>query len=107
MNTSLLQIPFFTANGIEYMPVEKIIRCKAISNYTCFYTKEKKMVTAKCLGAFEEQLLQFGFVRPNRGNLLNINFIKTIQHNSVIELYDGSFLKISRRRRKQFSVLIA
>ena len=105
MNTSLLQVPFFTATGIHYMPVEKIIRCKAISNYTCFYTKEKKKVTAKCLGAYDEQLQQFGFVRTNRGNLLNINFIKNIQYNYLIELLDCSFLKISRRRRKDFSAL--
>ena len=105
MNMMILGIPFFTSRGVEYIPVNNIIRCRAISNYTCFYTKEKKMITAKCLGVFEEQLAQFGFVRPNRSDLLNINFIKSIRQNNTIELQDGSMLRISRRRRKDFSSL--
>jgi len=105
MNTSVSEIPVLTSRGVEYLSVKDIIRCEAISNYTRFYTKGKKWVTAKCLGAFEDQLAQFGFVRPNRSNLLNVDFIKDIERNTTIELYDGSRLKISRRRKKEFTVL--
>jgi len=105
MNTSDSEIPIFTFRGVEYLSVKDIIRCEAVSNYTRFYTKEKNWVTAKCLGVFEEQLAQFGFVRPNRSNLLNVDFIKYIEGNTTIELYDGSRLKISRRRKKEFTVL--
>jgi DNA-binding LytR/AlgR family response regulator len=105
LNTSVLQIPIFTARGKNYILAENIIRCKAMSNYTCFYTKEKKWVVPKCLNVFEEQLSAVGFVRPNRSELLNVRFIKSIQCNSIIQLLDGSSLTISRRRRKEFMVL--
>jgi DNA-binding LytR/AlgR family response regulator len=97
---STSEISFFTHRGLEFLLAEDIIRCKAISNYTCLYTEEKKLVIAKCLCDFEKQLLPHGFMRPNRSELFNINFIKKIQYNSHIELQDGSVLKISRRRRK-------
>ena len=100
MKISEVQIPFFTYRGMEFLCAEDIIRCKAISNYTCLYTEEKKLVIAKCLCDFEKQLTPHGFVRPNRSELLNINFIKNIKTDSHIELHDGSVLKISRRRRK-------
>ena len=104
MKTSTIQIQVFTCNGIEFLPAGEIIRCKAISNYTCIYTEEKKLVIAKCLCDFEKQLIPHGFVRPNRSEMLNINFIKKIRDDSHIELQDGSVLKISRRRRKNLKL---
>jgi len=47
MNTLVSEIPVLTVQGVQYLSVKDIIRCEAVSNYTRFYTKGKKCVTAK------------------------------------------------------------
>ncbi|CAN5257063.1 LytTR family DNA-binding domain-containing protein [soil metagenome] len=97
------KIPVPTSDGFELVPVDEIIRCEASDNYTFFYLKGKKKITAcRMLKEVEEQLNEFGyFVRTHHSYLINIKeatkYLKG-EGGSVI-MSDGSHINVSRSRK--------
>ena len=98
------KIPVPTSDGFELVPVEEIISCEASDNYTFFYLKSKKKITAcRMLKEVEEQLNDYGyFVRTHHSYLINIKeatkYVKGEGGNVIMS--DGSSINVSRSRKE-------
>lgn len=100
MEKSSLQLN--TSTGNYLIDTRTIIRVQASSNYSkLFLSNGKVLVTAKLLKWFEEHLPDQSFTRLHRSHLVNNLFLNYHQRiNKCVELIDGNFIQISRRRRK-------
>lgn len=86
--------------GYAHVQAEDILFCQGDSNYThVHFIKRHKMTVATTLGILEERLTAEGFVRVNRSELVNRNYIENYD-GYQITLSNGATLPISRRRRK-------
>jgi two-component system LytT family response regulator len=98
------RIPLPPSDGFELVPVEEIISCEASDNYTFFYLKSKKKITAcRMLKEVEEQLNDYGyFVRTHHSYLINIKeatkYVKGEGGNVIMS--DGSSINVSRSRKE-------
>lgn len=92
-----------TADRIEYVEVDKIVRCNGEGNYTnIFFEGDRQLLVAKTLVEFEELLDGFSFVRVHKSNLVNLKHVLAFlkKDGGVLELSNGDFVRISRRRRE-------
>ena len=98
------KVPVPTSDGFELIPVEEIISCEASDNYTFFYLKSKKKITAcRMLKEVEEQLNEYGyFVRTHHSYLINIKeatkYVKG--EGGYVIMSDGSSINVSRSRKE-------
>jgi two-component system LytT family response regulator len=93
-----------TLEGFELIPADQVIHCEADDNYSHFYLKNKKRVTAcRTLKEVEEQLQDFSyFVRVHHSYLVNINEVsKYIRgEGGYVVMSDGSVVNVSRSRKE-------
>ncbi|HEX2627600.1 MAG TPA: LytTR family DNA-binding domain-containing protein, partial [Chitinophagaceae bacterium] len=95
-----------TSSGFVFADVKDIVRCESSSNYTQFYfANDKKMLSSRNLGYYEELLPPEKFCRIHHSHLINIDFldryIKGGSGGSVI-MKDGTELDVSQRKKEQF-----
>ena len=96
-----------TEKGIYFFNPSEIIRLEASSNYTCIYfTNRLPLVIAKILGAYEQTLSHYGFVRTHRSHLVNKSFIRFVDNTGNILMQDASRVEISRRKKKEVMRLL-
>ena len=82
---------------------------EANSNYTfLFLTENRKILASKTLKEFEELLPSCIFFRTHHSNLINLNFIKRYikGDGGQIELINGDYVDVSRRKKEEFLKLI-
>lgn len=82
---------------------EDIMYLESDSNYTYIFRKKtsKNMLVALSLCKIQAALNQTDFVRINRGNLINIRYIKKYElgkESIIVTLKNGKKLRSSRRR---------
>jgi two-component system, LytTR family, response regulator len=88
--------------GKYFVDANNIIRCEASSNYTkLFFTNQQPLLIAKTLSDCANAIKSNNFIRINRSQLINKNFIAQIQINGDIFLKDGTVCNISRRKKKE------
>ena len=95
--------------GIEYVPVEEILRCQADINYTHFYLKNgRKITVSKTLKEFEIQLLPHGFFRVHNSHLINLAEVKFYQKGKggSLILSDGSEVEVASRRKEELMQIL-
>jgi two-component system, LytTR family, response regulator len=100
---SKLAIP--TLEGLLFYAISDIIHLEANSNYTNIYLTNKIKITAsKTLKEFEELLPDDIFFRTHHSHLINLNYIKRYikGDGGQIELQNGAFIDISRRKKEEF-----
>ncbi|HET6996332.1 MAG TPA: LytTR family DNA-binding domain-containing protein, partial [Chitinophagaceae bacterium] len=81
----------------------------AISNYSkLFFADGKSLVVAKLLSWFEKKLGGVHFVRPHRGHLVNMRYIKACDNftGGELVLINNERLSISRRKKVDFKKAI-
>jgi len=91
----------------KYVPYEQnIISFIAEGNYTNINPLNGSVsIYAKTLKKFELELSeQKQFVRVNKSVIVNLLFVNKINED-VIELCNGTIVRISRRRKKMFELL--
>src|SRR5882724_5652311 len=70
-----LAIP--SQDGLEFLPVEDILRCEAQGGYTFFYTRSgDKVISVRNIKEYEELLPDSIFFRIHNSHLINLNFVK-------------------------------
>ncbi len=107
-NEKPIRIGLPSIYGIEYVPADTITRCEAISNYTrIYFEKERPVIVCHTLRYFEEKLIDAGFIRIHRGEMINKNYILKYNTEGILQLIDGSILTISRRRKREVFTAIA
>jgi len=98
-----LAIP--TLEGLLFFDINDIIHLEANSNYTIIHLSNKTKITAsKTLKEFEELLPENIFFRTHHSYLINLNYIKKYikGDGGQIELQNGTFIDVSRRKKDEF-----
>jgi two-component system, LytTR family, response regulator len=102
-----LAIP--TLEGLLFYDINDIVHLEANSNYTNIYFINKTKITAsKTLKEFEDLLPEDIFFRTHHSNLINLNYIKRYikGDGGQIELQNGAYVDVSRRKKEEFLKVI-
>lgn len=94
--------------GFEMLNIKDIFYLEADNNYTNFILKDRKILVSKTLKYFEEILCEFGFFRCHQSFLIQTKQIKefTKFSGSSIEMKNGNFVDVSRRKRDELLKII-
>ncbi len=88
-----------TKNDIYRIKVAEILYCTADVNYTkLILTNNREIMVAKTLKNFEEEFLQYDFIRVHHKHLVNSAHILKV-HNNLILMSNHQYLEISRRKK--------
>lgn len=102
--TTAKKIPIPSDNTIQFVPVNEIIRIESQSNYsTVFFTSRNKLLVAKTLKDFEEQLLPYNFLRVHHSHLINLEHVigyKNLDGGYII-MRGNDVIEISRRKKQE------
>lgn len=94
-----------TSNGILAASIFDIIRIEANSNYCTFHIANKpKVVVAKTLKEYEEQLSHHDFFRIHQSHLINLHCVEYFHPGleEYVILTNGEKIEVSRRRKAEF-----
>lgn len=94
-----------SAQGGVLANLTDIIRFESSNNYcTVYFTNRPKLVVAKTLKIFDEQLQEDGFFRIHQSHLINMRFAQTYENGepSYVVLSTGEKIEIARRRKSDF-----
>src|SRR5260221_11501656 len=92
-----------TMEGLEMVEIDSIISCSSDGNYTNFFLKNNKKVTAsRTLKDVEELLSDYSFLRVHNSYLVNINEInKYIRgEGGYLVMSNGANIDVSRTRKE-------
>jgi two-component system LytT family response regulator len=90
--------------GFKVLTIESIIRLEGDRNYTHFIIDgERKVVTTKSLGTYEELLNDYGFLRIHQSTIINLRHVKGYikGDGGKVEMTDGECMQVSRHRKAQ------
>ncbi|MEO5581970.1 MAG: LytTR family DNA-binding domain-containing protein [Saprospiraceae bacterium] len=102
-----LAIP--TLEGLLFYDINDIVQLEANSNYTnIFFINHSKILASKTLKDFEELLPADIFFRTHHSHLINLNYIKRYikGDGGQIELQNGNFVDVARRKKEEFMKMI-
>jgi two-component system LytT family response regulator len=89
---------------IDFVPVRRIIRCQAESNYTRFYLENRQeILVSRTLKEFETAFESCGFIRSHQSHLVNPLHILTLvkRDGGYLKMSDGASVPISKARREE------
>ncbi len=101
----LNKLAIATLDGLMFYDINDIVHLEANSNYTYIYLVNKTKITAsKTLKEFEELLPDDIFFRTHHSHLINLTYIKRYikGDGGQIELQDGTYIDVSRRKKEEF-----
>lgn len=104
-NSSSNQIALPTNDGLEFLKVSEIIRCKADGRYSNVFIKDgTKSVVCKNLKEFETLLSDHNFIRVHHSHLVNMSYVKKYSRldGGYLTMEDGANIPVSRRKKEQF-----
>lgn len=105
----LNKIAIPTLDGLLFFNINDIIHLEAQSNYTSIYfVNHSKLLASRTLKDFEELLPPDIFFRTHHSHLINLNYIKRYikGDGGQIEMQDGSFATVARRKKDEFLKVI-
>jgi two-component system, LytTR family, response regulator len=105
----LNKLAIATLDGLMFYDINDIVHLEANSNYTYIYLVNKTKITAsKTLKEFEELLPDDIFFRTHHSHLINLSFIKRYikGDGGQIELQNGTYIDVSRRKKEEFLKVI-
>lgn len=92
-----------TADGLDFVQVQDIIRCEGSNKYTKVYIKGKNVLLCSYnIGKFRLLLNQYGFFLTHKSHLINLSCIKKYYKEGNIMLDDSSVVPVSIRKRQDF-----
>jgi len=103
LNQDKHRIALPTLDKVEFIAINKIIRCEGESNYTHFHLEgQQKILVSKTLKEFEELLEEYGFLRVHQSHLINTRKVQSIikSDGGYIRMNDGSDVIVSRRKKE-------
>jgi two-component system LytT family response regulator len=92
-----------TMEGLEMVEMDAIISCSSDGNYTNFFLKDNKKLTAsRTLKDVEELLSEYSFIRVHNSFLVNINEIHKYfrGEGGYLVMSDGTNIDVSRTRKE-------
>ena len=103
--TTLNKIAIPSRDGLVFFNINDIIHLEASNNYTFIYsTSHPKHLASKTLKEFEDMLPPDIFFRTHHSHLINLNYIKRYikGEGGQIEMQDGSYIDVARRKKLDF-----
>jgi two-component system, LytTR family, response regulator len=101
----LQKIAIHTMEGLLFFNLSDIIYLEAESNYTTLhFVNHPKLMASRTMRDFEELLPSEMFFRTHQSYIINLNFIKRYLKGDggQIELQNGHFVDVSRRKKEEF-----
>lgn len=92
-----------SADGINIVKLDDIIRCESSVNYTRFFINNaSSIIVTKTLKEYDELLSPQGFARIHKSHLVNVSYItKYIKgEGGFVEFCDGTKVEVSRRKKE-------
>jgi two-component system LytT family response regulator len=92
-----------TMEGLQMVEIDSIISCSSDSNYTNFFLKNNKILTAsRSMKDIEELLSDYPFLRVHNSFLVNLNEIhKYLKgEGGYLVMSDGAHIDVSRSRKE-------
>jgi two-component system LytT family response regulator len=99
-----------TSEGLEFVPLQQIIRLEASGPYTHFYMKGgKKIMVSKNLKEYELLLADHQFFRVHNSHIINLKEVKRMvkSDGGYAVMTDDSMITISPKKRDEFMQQIA
>jgi len=93
-----------TVKGLEFLPVQDIIRCESHINYTSiFLANGQKFTVARTLKEFEELLEEHNFYRVHNSHLINLAWIRSYNKGKggSVSMTDNTEIEVSTRRKDE------
>ncbi|MCW3121089.1 MAG: two component transcriptional regulator, LytTR family [Flavipsychrobacter sp.] len=101
---TIKRIPIPSNDTTQFVPVNEIIRVESQSNYSnIYFTSRPKLLVARTLKEFEDQLLPFGFIRVHNSHLINLEHVigyKNVDGGYII-MQGNEVIEISRRKKQE------
>lgn len=103
-------ITLATSDGLEFVPLQQIIRIEASGPYSTFYLKQgRKIMVSRHLKEYEMMLSEHGFFRVHNSHIINIaevsKMVKTDGGYAVMS--DSSKISISPKKKNEFLIQMA
>jgi two-component system LytT family response regulator len=98
------KIALATAESLEFVEVNEIIRCESDKNYTYVYLKDKsKHLLSRTLKDLENLLDCHGFIRTHQSHLVNPIFIKRFikSEGGYLVMEDQTQIPVSRAKKEK------
>lgn len=92
-----------TADKVDFVAVNEIVRCQAESNYTHIFLKNgQKILVSRTLKEYEELLSEYNFLRVHQSHLINITEVKTYvkRDGGYIVMSDGAEVSVSKQKKE-------
>ena len=98
---SELKLAIPTSDGTYFYHTTEIIRCEADSNYTLLHmTGNRRLLSAKTLGDYDEMLSPMGFLRVHKSHLVNQLHVANLLGKDYLLMKDGAEVEVARRRKE-------
>jgi two-component system, LytTR family, response regulator len=94
-----------TITGLQFVPVQDILRFEAKGNYTTIFLSNSEAVLAtKTIKDYEEVLPETIFCRIHNSHIINLSKIREYQkgRGGTVVMEDGSVIEVATRRREEF-----
>ena len=98
-----------TGDRIEFIEVQKIIRCQGEGNYShIWFEGNKHLLVAKTLVEFEDLLQEYSFFRVHKTHLVNLKQVVAYEKTDggILQLSNGDKIPISRRRKEDVQKML-
>ena len=103
-NNKFPRIALSTAESLEFVRVDEIVRCESDKNYTYVYLNNgERHLLSKTLKDLENMLNAHGFIRTHQSHLINPVFIRRYikVDGGYIILEDQTQIPVSRAKKEQ------
>lgn len=100
--TQKIMLP--TMEGFEIIPIQSILYCEAVDNFTRFYCKEgQPLLICRTLKYFEDVLKGFRFIRIHRSYLVNPEYIIRYSKGKggYVTMRNSKELEVSTSKKKE------
>lgn len=98
-------ITLATSEGLEFIPLQQIIRIEASGPYSYFFLKNnKKIMVSRNLKEYEMMLSDHGFFRAHNSHIINIREVKRMvkTDGGYAVMSDDSKISISPKKKDDF-----
>ncbi len=103
-NNQVQRVALPTAEALNFVPINNIVRCKGENNYTLFYlTNGTTILVSKTLKEWEELLVEHQFIRTHQSHLINSLYAKAYvkKDGGYVLMEDGSIASVSKSRKEE------
>ncbi|MCB0820124.1 MAG: response regulator transcription factor [Bacteroidetes bacterium] len=102
---NIKKISVSTDKGIYFLEPDEIIYLQSEGSYTHFFLSgDRKILSSRPIGEYEEMLGERGFFRIHHSSIINVQHLNKYirQDGGYVEMSNGSTLTVSRRKKDEF-----